>query len=133
MAKFIQQEMPDLNNTGKKQTYYRMDVKGICGSSSCSYRLLCHMVSSLQDDVAYRGAISQRICRQDRFLQGGHRPRTRTCLRLRHPKHPHLPLYTDEGQADSTDGNDGEGRDGESDKGDSRSGKLPPKRYNMLI
>ena len=27
MAKFIQQEMPDLNNTGKKQTYYRMDVK----------------------------------------------------------------------------------------------------------
>lgn len=27
MAKFIQQEMSDLNNTGKKQTYYRMDVK----------------------------------------------------------------------------------------------------------
>ena len=27
MAKFIQQEMPDRNNTGKKQTYYPMDVK----------------------------------------------------------------------------------------------------------
>lgn len=27
MAKFIQQEMSDLNNTGKRQTYYRMDVK----------------------------------------------------------------------------------------------------------
>ena len=27
MSKFIQQEMPDLNNTSKKQTYYRMDVK----------------------------------------------------------------------------------------------------------
>ena len=27
MAKFIQQEMPDLNNTNKKQTYYRMHVK----------------------------------------------------------------------------------------------------------
>lgn len=27
MAKFIQQEMPDLNNTGKRQTYYRMEVK----------------------------------------------------------------------------------------------------------
>ena len=27
MAKFIQQEMPIPNNTGKKQTNYRMDLK----------------------------------------------------------------------------------------------------------